>query len=119
MRTDASIPVGRALRLRTGSRERHGTRRLAEDTGFDEFHVVRRDTVREVLTEERLRIVETLQEHDPESISALARTLDREKGAVKRDCDVLFRHDLVVFEEDGPAKAPRLKHEHVFVEPIY
>jgi len=49
----------------------------------------------------------------------LARRLDRDAGAVKRDLDVLFECDVIEYDEKGARKAPRLKHDNVFVEPLF
>jgi len=92
-------------------------RTLAEG-GYDDFVMIEPETAQDVLTDERRRILRELQEHDHESVRALARELDRDKGAVSRDLTVLAGHDLVEFEERGRGKAPRLKHSTVIAEPI-
>lgn len=55
---------------------------------------------------------------DAGSITALAGRLDRDVAAVHRDLDVLFEHSLIEYDEEGGRKQPRLKHDHVFVEPL-
>lgn len=92
-------------------------RALAE-AGYSDSVVLRRDTADEVLTRERLRIVDHLREREFESVTALAAELDRDKSAVKRDLDVLFEHGVVEYSQEGRRKRPMLRHEHVFVEPV-
>lgn len=92
-------------------------RALAE-AGYSDAVVLRRESASEILTEQRVRMLEALRDREFDSMTSLAEHLDRKKTAVKRDLDVLFEHDLVVYEEEGRRKAPRLKHEHVFVEPV-
>jgi predicted transcriptional regulator len=65
-----------------------------------------------------MRIVDTLRDREVESMTELADVLEREKSAVKRDLDILFKYDIVEYEEKGRKKAPRLKHAHIFVEPV-
>lgn len=88
--------------------------------GWNDVHVVSRETAREVLSDRRTEIIETLRSEGDEiaSVRDLARRLDRDKGHVSRDLAVLAEHGIVGYESDGRAKAPRLKHEHVVVEPV-
>lgn len=88
--------------------------------GWNDVHVVSSATAREVLSDRRTEIIETLRTTDDEieSVRDLARRLDRDKGHVSRDLAVLAEHGIVGYESDGRAKAPRLKHEHVVVEPV-
>lgn len=93
-------------------------RALAE-AGYEDSLVLRRETAERVMSDERARIVEGLRDSNVRSIRELARRLDRDAGAVKRDLDILFECDVVEYEEVGARKAPRLKHENVFVEPLF
>jgi predicted transcriptional regulator len=71
------------------------------------------------MSDERARILEELRNDDVRSIRELSRRLERDAGAVKRDLDVLFECDVIEYEEHGSRKAPRLKYENVFVEPLF
>ena len=93
-------------------------RALAE-MGYEDSLVLRRETAERVMSEERTRILEHLRDDDVRSIRELARRLDRDAGAVKRDLDVLFECDVIEYEEYGARKAPRLKHDNIFVEPLF
>jgi len=90
---------------------------LAE-AGYENSLVLCRETAERVMSEKRARILEELDD-DVRSIHELARRLDRDAGAIKRDLDVLFECDVVEYDEKGARKAPRLKHDNVFVEPLF
>lgn len=86
--------------------------------GFHDTLVLGRDRAEDLFHERRLAILDYLREHDPASVRALAKGLDEDKGVVSRDLERLARLDVLEFEETGRAKAPRLKHRHVAVEPV-
>lgn len=86
--------------------------------GFSDVLVLARERAGDVFHERRLEVLDYLREHDPDSVRALARELNYDKGVVSRDLQKLRRLDVVEFEDDGRAKAPRLKHRHVVIEPV-
>jgi predicted transcriptional regulator len=90
--------------------------------GYTDVLILRRENGRDVLTEGRLELVSHLERYgdDIESVSDLARRLDRDKGAVSKDLHRLAALDIVEYEGDGDgeAKRPLLKHEHVVIEPV-
>lgn len=90
--------------------------------GYTDVLVLRRENASDVLTDGRLALVQYLAEHgeDVESVSDLARRLDRDKGAVSKDLRGLAELDVIAYEGqgDGEPKRPVLKHEHVVIEPI-
>lgn len=90
--------------------------------GYTDVLVLRRENGRDVLTESRLELVAYLEDHGDQvdSVSDLARRLDRDKGAVSKDLRRLAELDVVEYEGqgDGEAKRPVLKHEHVVIEPV-
>lgn len=86
--------------------------------GMKGVQVISLETAKELLTDNRIEIIEYLQTNDPQSIRALARDLDRDKGHVSRDLKELAKHGIVDFETDGRTKRPYLQHEHLVVEPI-
>jgi predicted transcriptional regulator len=89
--------------------------------GYTDVLILRRENGRDVLTESRLELIGYLDRHsDIESVSDLARRLDRDKGAVSKDLHRLADLDVVEYvgEGDGDAKRPVLKHEHVVIEPV-
>ncbi|ESP88010.1 HVO_A0114 family putative DNA-binding protein [Candidatus Halobonum tyrrellensis] len=92
-------------------------RRLAR-AGYEDFLILDREQAVEVLTDRREQLVDAIRREDPESITALAAAVDRDVAAVHRDLELLVEHSVVEYETDGARKAPRLKHERVFVEPV-
>ena len=89
---------------------------LAEH-GFADTLVLSRERADAVFHDRRLRIIDYLAENEPDSVRALARALDLDKGVVSRDLRELAELEVVEYVENGRATAPRLKHSHV-VEPV-
>lgn len=90
---------------------------LAEH-GFADILVLSRERADTVFHDRRLRIIDYLAENEPDSVRALARALDLDKGVVSRDLAELAELEVVEYVENGRATAPRLKHSHVVVEPV-
>lgn len=107
------------LVMATGAERRKAefVKRLAS-AGYEDFLVLERASAERVLTDRREGVVDELRRTDPSSITELADALDRDVAAVKRDLDTLFEAGIVTYEVDGARKRPRLKHAHVFVEPL-
>ena len=92
------------------------------EQGYSDVLVLRRENGRDVLTDSRLAIIYYLERDGEtvESVSDLARQIDRDKGAVSKDLRRLAELDIIEYEGDGDgeAKRPVLKHEHVVIEPV-
>ncbi|MEF8826335.1 MAG: helix-turn-helix domain-containing protein [Halapricum sp.] len=86
--------------------------------GFPDTLVLARERAGDVFHDRRLDLIDYLKEHDPRSVRALAEQVGYDKGVVSRDLQKLASIDLVEYVEDGRAKAPRLKHNHVAIEPV-
>jgi predicted transcriptional regulator len=90
--------------------------------GYTDVLVLRRENGRDILTEGRLELIGYLDRHgdETESVSDLARSLDRDKGAVSKDLHRLAELDIIEYEDEGEgeAKRPVLKHDHVVIEPV-
>lgn len=86
--------------------------------GFPDTLVLARERAEDVFHDRRLEIVDYLADHEPASVRALAKELGYDKGLVSRDLKRLARLDVIRYDEDGRSKAPRLKHQHVVVEPV-
>jgi predicted transcriptional regulator len=86
--------------------------------GFPDTLVLARERAEDIFHPRRLEIIDYLEEHDPESVRALATALDYDKGVVSRDLQTLAHLDVIESDESGRAKTPRLKHRHVAVEPV-
>jgi predicted transcriptional regulator len=90
--------------------------------GYTGVLILRRENGRDILTESRLELVGYLERcgDEVESVRDLARSLDRDKGAVSKDLRRLAELDIIEYEGDGDgeAKWPVLKHDHVIIEPV-
>ena len=86
--------------------------------GFPDTLVLARERAEDVFHDRRLNLIDYLKDHDPRSVRALADGLGYDKGVVSRDLQKLARIDVVEYVEEGRAKAPRLKHNHVAIEPV-
>ena len=86
--------------------------------GFPDTLVLARERAEDVFHDRRLDLIDYLKDHDPHSVRALADELGYDKGVVSRDLQKLARIDIVEYVEEGRAKAPRLKHNHVAIEPV-
>jgi predicted transcriptional regulator len=86
--------------------------------GFEDVHTLDHETADEVLTPKRRELLERLSSEEHGSVRALARAVDRDKGAVSKDLRTLAKHDLIAYEERGASKAPRLRHQTLVVEPV-
>jgi len=86
--------------------------------GFPDTLVLTRERAEDVFHDRRLDLIDYLEEHDPRSVRALAEELGYDKGVVSRDLQKLAKIDVIEYVEDGRAKAPRLKHKHVAIEPV-
>ncbi|QLH81327.1 helix-turn-helix domain-containing protein [Halosimplex pelagicum] len=86
--------------------------------GFPDTLVLARERAEDVFHDRRLDLLDYLQENEPDSVRALADDLGYDKGVVSRDLQKLARLDIIEYVEEGRAKAPRLKHNHIAIEPI-
>ena len=86
--------------------------------GFPDTLVLARERAEDIFHDRRLELLDYLKDHDPKSVRALADELGYDKGVVSRDLQKLARIDVVEYVDEGRAKAPRLKHEHVAIEPV-
>lgn len=105
--------------MATATRERKSVfaKRLAR-AGYDDFLILEKSDAESILTEKRRELLDVIAAEEVESISALAERVGRDMSAVHRDLGHLFTYSLIEYEEEGGRKIPRLKHEHVFVEPL-
>ena len=86
--------------------------------GFPDTLVLARERAEDLFHDRRLELLDYLKEHNPDSVRALAEDLGYDKGVVSRDLQKLARLDVVEYVDDGRSKSPRLKHEHVAIEPV-
>lgn len=81
-------------------------------------YVVPVKLAKEILTEKRMEIIQTVREEEIESKRALSRKLDRDIKSVSRDLDILFKHGVIDYMEEGGRKIPELSADKIIVEPF-
>ena len=88
------------------------------DGGPDEAvrSVERVADIRTLLTDRRLDVMRTVMTDSPESIQALADTLDRNYADVYGDVQVLAEHHIVYFDTDGRTKRPVIPYDRIRVD---
>ncbi len=93
--------------------------KILAENGFGDSIILRHEAAKKILTEQRKRLIEEIKNKPkPESIRDLARKLDRDPAAVQRDLNLLYKYNLIEYIKEGNKKQPRLKHQHIFIEPI-
>ncbi|PSQ15032.1 transcriptional regulator [Halobacteriales archaeon QS_8_69_73] len=89
------------------------------EQGDEVPHVVNfedRARLRQLLTDRRMELLETVMEQPPGSIRALAGCLGRDVHDVHDDVHLLAEYDVIHFEEDGRAKKPYVPYDTVRIE---
>jgi len=86
--------------------------------GFPDTLVLTRERAEDIFHDRRLDLLDYLKDHEPDSVRSLANELGYDKGVVSRDLQKLARIDVIEYVEDGRSKAPRLKHNHIAIEPV-
>jgi predicted transcriptional regulator len=124
--TDTIDPAGRTLHIRlVGDDERTGMDDLFEALDSDEeidpesdpvLRVESFATLGRVLRETNLELLDAIAQHDPESVRALARAVDRGPKEVLENLNELEDYGLVAFEEDSRAKRPYLPYEEIDID---
>jgi predicted transcriptional regulator len=107
-----------SITKRDAAKKRGEIARALAKQGLEDVFVLDRDSAREVLTEKRTEILDTLKTEDIESVRHLAEVLNRDKSVVSQDLQVLAKHDLVEYDKEGRRKVPKAKHENVIVAPV-
>ena len=83
---------------------------------FDETHVLSftdyKDLSR-VLSETNLTLIQAIAEHEPESIRATARLVERDVSDVHRNLTELETLGIIEFEEEGRAKRPTVFYDEI------
>lgn len=73
-------------------------------------------TLSRILSETNLELLRAIAAHEPESMRALARAVERDIKNVSEDLEFLGELDLVEFETDGRAKRPIVPYDDIEVE---
>jgi predicted transcriptional regulator len=108
--TDESAPERIRVRLKTA--------KALSEVEFGDVLVLSHESVRKVFTPKRQEIIEVLATKEIKSVRDLADHLDRNPGNVSRELDILARHNVVGYVEEGRAKRPVLEHETIIGEPL-
>jgi predicted transcriptional regulator len=120
-------PTGRTLHIRLLGTGEDGTvesdilERLdaGEDIEPDSDPVLRvesLETLGRILRGTNLELLDAVATHEPESVRALARAVDRGPKEVLQNLNELEDYGLVAFEEQGRAKRPYLPYEEIDVQ---
>jgi predicted transcriptional regulator len=125
--SDTVDPTGRTLRIRLlgADEERTSASEVLEslDAGEDVetdadpiLHVESLATLGRILRGTNLELLDAIARHDPESVRALARAVDRGPKEVLQNLNELEDYGLVAFEEHGRAKRPYLPYEQIDIQ---
>ncbi|MDY6764521.1 MAG: hypothetical protein SV377_02360 [Halobacteria archaeon] len=104
--------------LEREGRKSEFARRLLE-AGYKDFLILEKDDAQKVLTQKRRELLGAIEDKEIESITHLSEAVGRDVSIVHRDLDLLFKYDIIEYDEKQGRKIPKLKHEHVFVEPLF
>ena len=85
------------------------------EEGEEKIVVDSLDTLRRVLTPERLRILHVIKTRKPESIYELAKILGRDRSSVMKDLEYLRLLGLVEFEELDRKKKPIVTYDEIII----
>lgn len=117
---DPTEPVGNLRSGDSGSPERRRLRyyRALRDAGYSDLTIISREDVVDHFNHRHFAIIDHLRENEADSVRGLARELGFDKKNVSEDLNLLARLEVVAFDESGRSKSPRLKKDHIFVEPL-
>lgn len=71
--------------------------------------------LRKLLTDRRFEIIRSLMDEPADSISALAKRLDRSYSVVHEDVEVLAEYGIIKFRGDTSGRAPFVPYESIDV----
>lgn len=113
---DDDVTYPRTLRLTVGTADEVFDRVL-ETVDEEAKEAVRTfeaaSELRELLTDRRLELMQSIMAASPASITALADRLERNYADVHADVELLAAHRIVYFERDGQAKRPIIPYETI------
>jgi len=74
------------------------------------------DELGRLMTQRRIELIETVMTDLPDSIRDLADKVDRGLREVHEDVHLLADKGIIVLEEDGKAKKPRIPYDNIRIE---
>lgn len=92
--------------------------RVLKRTPEESVNIIPSDLAREIMTEKKLEILETVQEEDVTGIRDLARKVERDPSTVKKDLDKLWKYGLINYKEEGNRKKPVRTADKIVIEPF-
>jgi predicted transcriptional regulator len=99
-------------------RKKNFARILAENGYRENTLITDKEGFQKITTDKRMEILETLAEQEVDSVQSLADYLDRDRGNLSRDLDILFQEDMIGFEREDNRKKPLLKHNKIVPQPV-
>lgn len=117
---DPTEPVGDLGTGHDNSPERRRIRyyRALRDAGYSDLTIISREEIIDHFNHRHFAIIDFLRENEADSVRGLARELGFDKKNVSEDLSLLACLEVVTFDESGRSKSPRLKKNHIFVEPL-
>lgn len=117
-KTEESADKFQALETHVDDSEtREFVKKVVEEEN-ESVYILPRKGAREVLTENRMEMIEKLREDEVNSLRDLSRKLGRDVSAVSRDLKVLWKNDIIEYEEEQNRKIPKLTADKIVVEPL-
>lgn len=100
--------------------ERDAFGALLNHGGYVDVLVLSRTSARDVLTPDRLQIIDHLSEQDePAIIDVLTQELGRDDDALRTDLQRLAELNVLTYDRSFDTPRPVLTHAHVVIEPIH
>lgn len=86
--------------------------------GYDDVLVLDKDSSEEALTARRRELITAISDHQDLNVSELADVVDRQVSAVSRDLEILYKCNIISFENSGRSKTPILNHQTIMTRPF-
>lgn len=87
-----------------------------EPDGAPQLSIDSLSTLAQLFRETNLELLEAVAEHDPESMRAAARLVDRGISEVKTNLDELESYGLIRYEPNGRAKRPVVWYDEIDID---
>ncbi len=92
---------------------------MSLDANPDPFYEIKHTHLHEDLanlfTKQRIKIVQTIHQKKPKTVSELAKLVQRNISAVYRDLKILENHEIILLEKQGKHVCPKLRNSHLSI----
>lgn len=88
------------------------------DSDLEDTLTIGRETAQDLLTDERIELLEEISKENISSVRELSEQVDRDISEVNSDLDPLFKAEVIDLEINGNTKRPVLSHENIMIRPI-